>query len=210
MVVNTIIKLGGLTMLAYYHVALKGNLEGTHFIPRIPESTMTNEDRTIPRVCVSPTLEGAVTGFAHSYKFQMSTALMSTFLYVYEIDACKIGCNNIKFWNQITNYVPDAYKTKEAWIMKEFTCKPKIYRFTTLDKYEREPQIGKIYTDTVLDKNILNNILNSFDIVCYKETKENTWEIIYEVKDESYVELWALISKSHEALYTAPDAYKTA
>ena len=199
-------------MLAYYHVALKGNLEGTHFIPRIPESTMTNEDRTIPRVCVSPTLEGAVTGFAHSYKFQISTTIMNTFLYVYEIDACKIGCNNIKFWNQITNYVPDAYKTKEAWIMKEFTCKPKIYRFTSLDKYEREPQIGKVYTDLVLDKKILNIILESFEITSYKEsdTKENAWEITYTVTDESYIKLWALISLSHESLYTAPDAYAIA
>lgn len=194
-------------MLAYYHVALKGNLEGTHFIPRIPESTMTDEDRTIPRVCVSPTLEGAVTGFAHSYKFQISTAIMNTFLYVYEIDACKIGCNNIRFWNQITNYVPDAYKTKEAWIMKEFTCVPKIYRFSSIDKYEREPQIGKVYTDIVLNKEVLLEILETYELNECNQVKENTWEITYEVKDESYIKLWAMIAESHESLYTAPDAY---
>lgn len=197
-------------MLCYYHVSLKGNLEeGTHFIPRIPESTMTNEDISIPRVCASMTLDGALKGFAHSYKFQLSTSIMSTFLYVYEIDACKIGCNNIRYWNQITKYVPDAINTKEIWIMTDFVAKPKIYRFNSMTNYDTEPEIGKEYTDVVLNEDILNYILNSFNITYYKqlENKENAWEITYTVTDNGYTKLWSLISESHASLYTAPDKY---
>ena len=48
-----------------YHVSLDLTKNTRHFTPRIPKGTTYDEDTSVPRVCFSASLEGALSSCAH-------------------------------------------------------------------------------------------------------------------------------------------------
>ena len=120
-----------------YHVSLEGNInEEKLFIPRIPRITMDTEDKLIPRICVSETIRGCIDSFP--YKYDLNNMIMngSAFLYLYVFDVYKLGSDNVKYYYQLEEYVPDALTTKETWIMKEVSSKPEIIRIDRIGNIE--------------------------------------------------------------------------
>ena len=186
-----------------YHISLEGNInEEKLFIPRIPRITMDTEDKLIPRICVSETIRGCIDSFP--YKYDLNDMIMngSVFLYLYSFDAYKLGSNNIKYYYQLEEYVPDAMTTKETWIMKEVSSKPEIIRIDRIGNIEySKTDYDRTFVDTVFSTGecideILNFNIKIIDInkdkitICYNINKNNNCNY-----------LWYLLSKNHNHKY---------
>lgn len=97
--------------MRFFHVSDNRNLDSSYIYPRVPESKMNNENETIPRICVSPSINGCLTATSR-YK-------VGEVLYVYE-------CKSKKFIQPDEDEVMDAPLTGECWVtepvkMKFFT-----------------------------------------------------------------------------------------
>jgi len=94
------------------------------------------EDSITERICVCPTLEGAVSAFP--YKGEFVNVLMrrrkDNYLAIYTTET-----NRFLDWNEISDKVPDSYLTKECWILEPFKSKPQIIKVKklTLSKYNK-------------------------------------------------------------------------
>ena len=187
-----------------YHVSLEGNInEEKLFIPRIPRITMDTEDKLIPRICVSETIRGCIDSFP--YKYDLNDMIMngSVFLYLYSFDAYKLGSNNIKYYYQLEEYVPDAMTTKETWIMKEVSSKPEIIRIDRIGNIEySKTDYDRTFVDTVFSTGeYIDEILshNNISIIDINKDKIN---ISYNInKNNNCDYLWDLISKNHSHKY---------
>lgn len=181
-----------------YHISLEGNLDVHHFTPRIPSRCLDTEDKTTPRICVAETINDCISACPDGYVFfTEKTVLGAAYLYVYEIDILKIGFNNIKFWQELSSLVPDAHKTKEIWVLKEFDAAPKIYRFENME-YEIEPKKGHRYRDVVYGRDNMDYIMqNNTNIINFDERDSNSYNISY-FGDDKTIELWDMIAYSHE------------
>lgn len=183
----------------YYHVSLvEDKISSKTFVPRIPNRSMDDEDISIPRICVAEELSGCIKAFPDKISFALCNDLMgSAYLFVYKVDMTKIGCENILYWNQIKDLVPDASSTKEAWITKEFTATPILVRFQE-NYYDYEPVDNNLYTDTIIGKDTLDFIISNFNIITYykKENYKDRYVIKYKT-DEYTKDLWMVIAQSH-------------
>lgn len=183
----------------YYHVSLvEDKISSKTFVPRIPNRSMDDEDTSIPRICVAEELSGCIKAFPDKISFALCNDLMgSAYLFVYKVDMTKIECENILYWNQIKDLVPDASSTKEAWITKEFTATPILVRFQE-NYYDYEPVDNNLYTDTIIGKDTLDFIISNFNIITYykKENYKDRYVIKYKT-DEYTKDLWMVIAQSH-------------
>lgn len=181
-----------------YHVSLEGNLDPHHFVPRIPQRSLETEDKTIPRICAAHDINDCISGCPDGYTFfTEKTVLGSAFLYVYEINTLEIGGTNIRLHHELLGLVPDAYKTKESWILTEFTCKPKIYRFENME-YETTPRKGIRYRDIVVGRDNMDFIMqNHNNIINFDKRDNNSYYISYFADDDT-IKLWDEIAWSHK------------
>lgn len=96
------------------------------FIPRIPDalSRTTGENNTIPRVCVSPTLDGCLSAAPwQDYVEDFACEEKPLRVYEFETDKERIIPNDVLYKK---GWVDDANFTSEYWILNEI--KPtKIY-----------------------------------------------------------------------------------
>lgn len=183
----------------FYHVSLvEDEISPKTFIPRIPNRSMDDEDNSIPRICVAEEISGCIKAFPDKISFALCNDLMgSVYLFVYKVDVTKIGCENILFWNQIKDLVPDASTTKEAWITKEFTTTPILVRFQD-DYYDYEPVDNELYTDTIIGKDTLDFITSNFNIITYYKKEGYKDQYIIKYKTDEYTkDLWMVITQSH-------------
>lgn len=90
------------------------------FIPRVPESRMIGENASIPRICLSKTIEGCINATPWGYS-QISYRSPYEVFRLYSFDETKIPINNILDTRAIYNcgYVDDVIFTKEVWIMNQ-------------------------------------------------------------------------------------------
>lgn len=110
-----------------YHVAMDLETEEKEFVPRIPKYRCKDEDATIPRVCVCPTLEGAIGAFPYkSYYVNEYMRRRNENYLVYH----KIPTTNLEYKTneEIKELVPDSHITKEYWILNNFKSKPNIIK----------------------------------------------------------------------------------
>lgn len=183
----------------YYHVSLvEDKILPKTFVPRTPNRSMDDEDTSIPRICVAEEISGCIKAFSDKISFALCNDLMgSAYLFVYKVDMTKIGCENILYWNQIKDLVPDASSTKEAWITKEFTATPILVRFQE-NYYDYEPVDNNLYTDTVIGKDTLDFIINNFNIITYYKKENYTDQYVIKYKTDEYTkDLWMVIAQSH-------------
>lgn len=183
----------------YYHVSLvEDKILPKTFVPRTPNRSMDDEDTSIPRICVAEEISGCIKAFPDKISFVLCNDLMgSAYLFVYKVDMTKIGCENILYWNQIKDLVPDAFSTKEAWITKEFTATPILVRFQE-NYYDYEPVDNNLYTDTIIGKDTLDFIINNFNIITYYKKENYTDQYVIKYKTDEYTkDLWMVIAQSH-------------
>lgn len=126
----------------YFHLSPIEDQEIKRFVPRVPTSRSAEENGTIGRVCVAPTLEGCVLahpnliyrmvhylsleyacpyqhmGFYHQLLEKGETGVL---LRVYHLE---MDPNELYTSEHLVSqsYVPDALTTGEQWIMSE--CEP--------------------------------------------------------------------------------------
>lgn len=110
-------------MTIYYHVTTNLNHDG-HFTPRIPMNRCENENTTIPRISVSPSIQDALTAIPGGGG-DLHELLDQTHGYVkvieidtdkYNIDPVDIYSTDLLFTEAL---VGDAEITNEVWILSE-------------------------------------------------------------------------------------------
>lgn len=120
------------THRCFYHLSSTMLPDDYEFIPRIPRYSATMEDKYIPRICVSRSIEGAL-------KALPSNNFGSSVLYVYKIIYDPVNMNILV---PTSRAVFDAYITDELWVttnIKPYQYKLVgvisniYYRYTTVE-----------------------------------------------------------------------------
>ena len=102
--------------MKFYHVSIDVFKDINLFTPRIPHSTMSVEDTTISRICVSTSIEDCLNGIQYFSILRESLFLspednysfienINRIVKVYEFEYCK---DNLKIPNEISDLVPDS------------------------------------------------------------------------------------------------------
>mgnify|MGYP004512419667 CR=1 FL=1 len=116
----------------YCHVS--GDLtKDNYFYPRLPAYTRNDEEYDTPRVCVSKTLEGALSALPKSFlneKPVYGCNSCNTYYKVFIVDVDKLGIKEMLHSDYLyeKDYVRDASITGEVWILEPFTV-PDEYTF---------------------------------------------------------------------------------
>lgn len=174
--------------MKFYHVSIDVFKNINLFTPRIPHSTMSVEDTTISRICVSTSIEDCLNGIQYFSILRESLFLspednysfienINRIVKVYEFEYCK---DNLKIPNEISDLVPDSIQTNEYWILEdlkpinsyiinitdiktEFDCKSnyELYKITNI-KYDivSISDISSTAILTITNKEMLNEIYN--------------------------------------------------
>lgn len=104
----------------YCHIT--SNLDqDNYFYPRIPKYISDGENTEIERVCVSSTIEGALTAIPNGgSRLENYLEESSNYFKVYIIDTKKLGVSKILKSDELfeKDYVRDAEITKEHWVLE--------------------------------------------------------------------------------------------
>ena len=163
---------------------------------RVPNSRIKNEDSCTKRICMSESIEGALSGIGVSVlrglKLLNRKKNIPSVMRLYYIDDEKLICNKDFISNEMIvkyNLVPDAAITKEAWIInRKIQFKHKyiiINNFSIKYKKINNNYYDGIETIENLDFNFLpqndNRVINSniFWTQLLKIMNENSLNINY-------------------------------
>lgn len=182
----------------FYHVSMDLELGEKEFVPRIPKYRCEDEDNTIKRVCVCPTLKDSLGAFPYKghYVNNLMRRRNENYLAYYEIP---VGSLNYKTDKEIHDLVPDSHITKEHWVLENFKAKSNIiklkkFKLSSYNKYINE------YSGFVEELEYENSI-EDYDRECeyvfidkrffkqaIKFAKENN--ISYEILENTHHHLW--------------------
>lgn len=128
--------------LHLYHISqlLENQEEIKQFVPRIPESRANEENETIPRVCVSDSLEGCFKGhpdavvdseYGNFAQLLLEKGISGLLFRVYHfiVDEADVMLPEELLEK---GYVPDVLDTNEHWILTE--CQPVGVSYVCLEK----------------------------------------------------------------------------
>jgi hypothetical protein len=105
-----------------YHVRF--DLENTDrkFVPREPYYPMVGEDKHIPRICLSTSIEGAVSACpSGAERLDLVEEVQEGLFLVFKVDTEKLGITEIIESESLERYgVFDSYLTGEVWVLEEF------------------------------------------------------------------------------------------
>lgn len=114
--------------MKYYHLSKDVFKNISVFEPTIPEYIMKEEDRTIPRICVGKTIIDCLNGICYLDEYY-NNLFKSTenncdynssnfrVMKVYEFELSEM--DSIKTPIEIVEYVPDALRTNEHWVLND-------------------------------------------------------------------------------------------
>lgn len=120
-----------------YHITydLSFKDKEVQFTPRVPEFIGFDEENSIPRVCFSETLEGAVSACPYSFDRLCSNPNKEKIpIIVFELDTDQLEEPYFSpeyLYNH--QYVGDAYYTRECWVLEEVTLKGRLIYITNYD-----------------------------------------------------------------------------
>lgn len=105
-----------------YHVRFDLEDTSRKFTPRPPEYALIGEDKEVARVCVSSSIEGAVSACpSGSDRLKFCQEVQSGLMVVFKIDSEKLNLSRIITPDKLSDFgVEDAYWTDEHWILEEF------------------------------------------------------------------------------------------
>lgn len=129
-------------MAIFYHVSTSLLNEGK-FVPRIPENRITeNEDDSIQRICVAPTISHCLSALPGSGNLYETHFKGRGYYKLFRIDTEKLGISDEHIISSQTIYengwVPDAYVTQEHWITIPFTVPEEDSIIIKLDDWCQE------------------------------------------------------------------------
>ena len=147
--------------MKFYHVSThKGATIEQELIPRIPNNTLDDENKDIPRICLSTSIEGCFI----SLQYITDKPFI---LYELDIDENDKALLNSKYLYD-NNLVMDALETNEYWYLNPIKATGKVYAILGYDldfdfawtciKLE---DVVNIVSRIIKDKEILNNLLNT-------------------------------------------------
>ena len=89
--------------------------EVENFTPRVPEQRCPNEDETIPRICVAPTIRNALSAIPQAGEviYYMERLYLPIVIHAYYIES-----DSVLMSKEVVDKVPDAIGTKEMWVTK--------------------------------------------------------------------------------------------
>ena len=89
--------------------------EVENFTPRVPEQRCPNEDETIPRICVAPTIRNALSAIPQAGEviYYMERLHLPIVIHAYYIES-----DSVLMSKEVVDKVPDAMGTKEMWVIK--------------------------------------------------------------------------------------------
>lgn len=89
--------------------------EVENFTPRVPEQRCPNEDETIPRICVAPTIRNALSAIPQAGEviYYMERLHLPIVIHAYYIES-----DSVLMSKEVVDKVPDAMGTKEMWVTK--------------------------------------------------------------------------------------------
>lgn len=89
--------------------------EVENFTPRVPEQRCPNEDETIPRICVAPTIRNALLAIPQAGEviYYMERLHLPIIIHAYYIES-----DSVLMSKEVVDKVPDAMGTKEMWVTK--------------------------------------------------------------------------------------------
>lgn len=131
------------------------------FKPQIPTALMQGENKTIPRICLSKSIEGCINAASWGHS-QIAYRTENEVFRLYVFDEKDILKENFidsnKLWED--DLVPDAYLTQEIWVVNQ-NLKPKSISYFSIGEYwedYREPILNpKEYKQYLLDDTIPDN-----------------------------------------------------
>lgn len=161
-----------------YHVTPDIKSYKKTFVPRIPEKTMPGEDKSIPRVCFSESIVGALRAI---YYNPYTVEKFGREIAVYEIDTDDIDPKFLKNWQELydTQLVPDANLTKEWWVMCEIKAVAKVYEVISYKRFYAYYCLLETYREkclTAIKKYLIKNQLDS-EISMEQISKLKNYEI---------------------------------
>lgn len=123
-----------------YHVTLDLDHPGV-FEARVPKSRMKSEDNTIPRICVSDTVEGCLTSTPFgSHYLDESLMENSDLIKIFVIDTEKLGLLSSDILSPSELYqdgkVDDAMLTNEHWILRNITVPEEDHMVVTVTGFD--------------------------------------------------------------------------
>ena len=89
--------------------------EVENFTPRVPQQRCPNEDETIPRICVAPTIRNALSAIPQAGEviYYMERLHLPIIIHAYYIES-----DSVLMPKELVDKVPDAMGTKEMWVTK--------------------------------------------------------------------------------------------
>ena len=180
-------------MLPEYLYNITFDVEDTRTVlePSIPESAADDEDKTIPRVCLSSSVESCVRAVATNKRslYRGSTLIVRS-VNTSTLDKCYLWTPDRLF---IDNRVPDALETQEYWYCNTVQVDRKIY---TVEDFDHEHVINWTCLQTEQVQNIAtkycdisaHTFQSAFDIYQYV-TRYLETDRKYEESDDFYEEI---------------------
>lgn len=122
--------------MKYYHVSMGIDETYKIFTPRIPNNGSGSEDRTIERICFSPTIPQCLSAIPNViYDFERQWEENNEiYITVYTLDTNE--CDVYFMDNQeVQQYVPDAFLTGEVWCLEPITLEGQVIQ---IENYEHD------------------------------------------------------------------------
>lgn len=122
-----------------YHVRFDLENESSKFTPRTPTYGMQGEDSNISRVCVSTSIEGALSACPSGHRrLKIAKDIQLGLVIIYRIDTEKLGINDIILTEDLLQHnVYDAYLTGECWILEEFEVPPEDVLVRSIKSWDK-------------------------------------------------------------------------
>lgn len=176
-------------MAVFYHVSRDLNHNG-YFEPRIPQSRHAElEDSSTPRVSVSTTIEGCLTGIpGGAGSFEETNEDNRGYYLIFKIDTELLGIPEefIKTSSELyqTDCVQDALHTDEHWIMTSFQVSDQSKKTVVIDTWKEEVETEDFYDIPSKVYNLAmsefdREIETSFDMSEFDREIETAWQKIY-------------------------------
>lgn len=147
--------------LTLFHISPFMDAEVHQFEPRIPLNRADGEDKTIPRICTSTSIEGCIIGQPsilyefHDYPqwegmcpYQHMSSLHYLLVHgksgllmrVYHFEVSAEDINGPTYLKE-RHYVPDALETQEHWLLADAT--PVFVSYALLEQAKRDSETEK-------------------------------------------------------------------
>lgn len=180
----------------FYHVSMDINLEEREFMPRIPKHRCEGENDTLKRVCVCSSLTDAIGAFPYKDIFVNENIFFNRYGY---LSCYEILNENLEYkdYEDLKDLVPDAYITKEHWILNKFSSKPNIIRVNKikLSGYNAYTNTYHGYVKELEYENSIENYDRNCDFIFigkFVKYAINVCKVLglnYEIKEDYYYNL---------------------